>query len=438
MPTTPAAAAAATIKEPLDLTTCSSSELTVWLLKERFHGHVDATVSFLQSSCDFLRGATTPITTPTAIAPPSVPLLDVSQSWLHYDIPLRMVHPARTRLTVTCLSHEGFMLSTCKSPPDYLVIRPSSVTMCFVVPPETSTSNTTERILLALDTTNAPVLWKKKPLTFVGWHIPEEMPDWNLPTSQVNDNASHDSNSNDDTTHSLTRPALLHAWKTALHHSLGLDAIITISHDSSFRSFQPSTTTTTGGKPYVACHWGMYPGLLYPLQQGLLCVSSGGAPSVWVPQAHVVASHLGGGRYIDWQCTMRESDSDTTTSSIEFTTIHRDELPGLERYVQTILLPWHNDTAEEVSGKGEEEEEVTTSRKRPRRQASRQAQRINQQHLQQIQAQKKNDDDEEDDDESEENDDDYGMTESDGSNEEDPDNGSAHSAGDETESESDE
>jgi Histone chaperone Rttp106-like len=126
---------------------------------------------------------------------------------------------------------------------------------------------------------------------------------------------------------------------------LGLDGpsqVVRVQGDRTFRSHSATgTSTTTSGMPFVNCYHGVNDGVVFPLSHGLLFVK----PPLFVPLESIHSVAVGsrnssGGRYVDLQVAVRaagaDDDGDETTS-IEFTNIHKDEAPGLHRYIQALV-----------------------------------------------------------------------------------------------------
>jgi Histone chaperone Rttp106-like len=126
---------------------------------------------------------------------------------------------------------------------------------------------------------------------------------------------------------------------------LGLDGpsqVVRVQGDRTFRSHsEAGTSTTTSGMPFVNCYHGVNDGVVFPLSRGLLFVK----PPLFVPVESIHSVAVGsrnssGGRYVDLQVAVRAAgadDDDDETTSIEFTNIHKDEAPGLNRYIQSLV-----------------------------------------------------------------------------------------------------
>jgi Histone chaperone Rttp106-like len=454
------------MEDAIDITSCSASDLAEWLCRRRFDESREAAISFLQSALASLNSGSSAADSLLQAQNGSVeqePPIDLSLSWLENVIPLRMLLPARTRLNLTCMSQEGILLT---APPakgstvvtDKLLLQEGSVELCFVLPPAQETVNKSkvepERILLKLRE-DPPLIWKKKPIRFVGWHIPTENVRWTSSSPHNNEamvkpevDQDHANGHGNGTAHA---PQLHHedvslTWIRALQASLQLENkfIIHVSRLSPkpFASFQDhETSTTTGGRPYVSCYYNVNDGILYPLEQGLLFLDS--KQALFLHRSSMASTQLGrggtvgGGRYIDWQCTLNSDEPDEPDKHVEFTNIHRDEQVSIEMYLQTVLIPAMQRDVDKESGVGadsnmpikveamnnggegdgdgedtsedESEGNNNSRRKRPRRQASRQARAINKQHLQQLPNGNGGGDDDGDD-EGEEEDLDYVMT----------------------------
>jgi hypothetical protein len=150
-----------------------------------------------------------------------------------------------------------------------------------------------------------------------------------------------------------------------------------------FKSYQPpSTSTTTGGMPFVNCYMGVNDGVLYPLPEGLLFYK----PPRFIPRSTLYSIACGRGstggqqssRYVDMIVQIiqkNEVDDDDDRKQepacIEFTNIQREENGELNSYIHNILIPAMQKDAErseEGKGKkrsgdddGQEEEEAVVA-----------------------------------------------------------------------------
>jgi len=117
-----------------------------------------------------------------------------------------------------------------------------------------------------------------------------------------------------------------------------------------FESFnESSTSTTTGGMPFVKCYKGVQDGALFPMEEGLLFFK----PPLYLHRSkmHSIACGRGSGgsRYVDMVVTYDKDDTknkkggddgdDDSNEELEFSNIHRDELRVLNDYIHKILIP---------------------------------------------------------------------------------------------------
>ena len=117
-----------------------------------------------------------------------------------------------------------------------------------------------------------------------------------------------------------------------------------------------STTTTTEGLPYVGCNRGFDNGALFPLRDGLLFFK----PPLFIPRSKLASISCGRGsgqsRFVDMVVKL-DDDSSDDVDQLEFTNIDRDELQGLNGYIQNVLIPAMKKDAEGGSNNAAVEDE---------------------------------------------------------------------------------
>lgn len=188
-------------------------------------------------------------------------------------------------------------------------------------------------------------------------------------------NAQEDEEDNDssliDSSHlkesSFETLSSVESWIRALRQSLVMTQ--SLCTGSTFRSHEErETSTTTGGLPFVQCHYGVHDGVLFPYPQGLLFYK----PPLFIPFSQIDSIQYGGSqRYaqLQIQTTTTAAAASTTSGSsrsssrsstaIEdlsrdnqhdehqrtvvtcqyiFANIHRSEISGLQLYLEKHII----------------------------------------------------------------------------------------------------
>ena len=186
------------------------------------------------------------------------------------------------------------------------------------------------QVLLVL---NEPVNYKNKSLQQICFALPTALPEWKCDEDDEDDWSGLDHSDQ---------------WMRVLCRALNQESknVIRVlnpavpASSSTFWRYQfashddESTSTTTGGMPYIKCYHRLQDGALYPLQEGLLFFK----PPLFLhkSQLHSIACGRQGNdnsRYVDMVLQTTEE------ATLEFTNIHRSELTVLREYIHHVLIP---------------------------------------------------------------------------------------------------
>ena len=213
---------------PLDLLACDASDLSRYLLEERFEKNRAATLEFL-SKCS------SSLTASNGVAAEKEEQDDTD--WgeeLFEAVDVSFVAP---RGKMKCSLYEnGIKCRTAKN--DVLLIRSEVAQQLVLFPKPEDCRKKDARVMVLLDL-NEAVTFKKKPLQQLCCALPD-------------------------------------SWSTALlEQALQLDqtqvATVGTNSTNKFRSHnEGNTSTTSGGMPFVRCYRGVHDGVLYPMREGLV------------------------------------------------------------------------------------------------------------------------------------------------------------------------
>jgi hypothetical protein len=405
-----AAATAATTSAGVTLTTGSSPQELVTKLLSCHDGNYDKVIAMLQHATDIamkqkMQRPQQPSGGTTANAAAAVSAVDLGNPLSQEPVETSLITPRLGKFSFQFYEHglKAIKEKKIKLPSDgstttvtvEMIIESTNITHIIVFPkPEDckllsqspSLTETTRKKLtgnLVLLRLRENVVIENKSTKQICFALPSDKKTGPIGPSTVD---------NDDTTDS----DVTDQWCQVLQQSL-LSKNTNIDNDNvsfarvqpngssgyCFKSYQPpSTSTTTGGMPFVNCYMGVNDGVLYPLPEGLLFYK----PPRFIPRSTLYSIACGRGssggqqssRYVDMivQLQKNEVDDDDDDQKqepacIEFTNIQREENGELNSYIHNILIPAMQKDAErseERKGKkrsgdddGQEEEEAVVA-----------------------------------------------------------------------------
>lgn len=375
--------------------TCTPDELQKWLLQYRFRDEPSQAVAFLQQTISRLQKKNTsdPVTPESVYTEEDLgkPLLKNSDNNLEVSL-------TTPRVKAEWVCYESGMRFTDKKG-ESMIIRKAKHMVAFPKPEDCNSTkkNATDMVLLIPDDDDRNgTTYKTKKQAQICFQLPSVAPDWDEDMESL-DHADQ--------------------WIAVVCRSCGIDVAsvarvinpalqtTTAFWRYQFQSHQEeSTSTTTGGMPFVKCYHGVNDGALYPLLEGLLFFK----PPLFIPRSEMESIGCGrdnGSRYVDLQVTR-------AGKQLDFSNIHRAEVNELRDYIHQKLIPAmkkdisstgesprkprvaETDSEKDLDGEVQvlEQEEDASNRSRKRRKASLEAEVVNRQSV----GADSDDDDEED------------------------------------------
>jgi hypothetical protein len=406
--------------DPPDLLSCSPEELTTWLCEKRFLASVEPTETFLKKAVEALQQKRA-----------EANATDLGEILLTTTV--SMVNP-RAKVSLE-FCKEGLAFKAKES----FVLEPDNVeqVVLFADPQSKKLEHSLVLILL-----KKPILFKNKPLSQLCWKWPKDPPPSGKPApeepeeqEQKDDGKDEEKEKGGSDEEEEEEEEKENEWTPLLVSSLKLldDKIVRViptnTTDYHFESFQEKdTSSTTGGLPYVTATQGVQSGVVFPLEEGMLFYK----PPLWLPRNDITSLECaagGGGRYLS--LLIHCQDPDDKKSTVELTSIHRQEYPVLQEYIRVLGTGGGSD---EEDDSDEEEKQEANSSGRPSRTASRQARKALKQHKRAPPSAEEDDEEEEDDIDYQEAEKDESGSDSDDEDEDDDD----EEEHDETESEDEE
>lgn len=369
----------------INLLTCSAEELGNWLLQHRFQKESSPAVEFLQQTVSSLKKKNSNSKVSAGNS------TDIGTSMLQNSDTLE-VSLTTPRVKANWVCCESGMRFTDKKG-ESLVVRKAKHIVVFPKPEDCNKNKNVTDMVLLVPHDDDNVTYKTKKQTQICFQLPSTAPDW----EEDMENLDH----SDQWIAVLCRSCSFDVASVARVINPAMEDSTTAFWRYQFQSHQEeSTSTTTGGMPFVKCYYGVNDGALYPMLEGLLFFK----PPLFIPRSEMESIGCGrdnGSRYVDLQVTR-------AGKQLDFSNIHRSEINELREYIHQKLIPAMQ---KDVSNTGspvkrmdvdvqvlEEEEEDVLNRSRKRRKASLEAEAVNRQSV------GANSDDDDDDDEDGDND----------------------------------